>query len=40
VNESSKFYRIAKPFLDSKRVIEQSEGYALIDELFYKSQSL
>ncbi|HZJ75233.1 MAG TPA: MFS transporter, partial [Clostridia bacterium] len=40
VNESSKFYRIAKPFLDSKRVIEQSEGYALIDELFYKSQSI
>ncbi len=40
VNESSKFYRIAKPFLDSKRIIEQSEGYALIDELFYKQQSV
>lgn len=40
VNESSKFYRIAKPFLDSKRIIEQYEGYTLIDELFYKGQSV
>lgn len=32
-DESSKYHRTAKPYLDSKKMIEQSEGYAMIDEL-------